>query len=270
MSVVDPLIRLGGQPVGDGLSRHTLTCPETCSQLSLDEPVTVLREFMHMHQKGTIVKILLEIFFLLPGCESSHQSSSAIGTRMVNEMYRGEEKVHEGIIEVWEYDQQSSAVVNQGPFQIEAGDSFRTTCYYRTENDTKFGLSSQDEMCIAFLFYYPRKMLMGRFPWFCGVGLPGGTCTADYESALLSSDDGLGRQFGDVASPIRDCSAPDQDQDSTNDKDTTNEIPGGEPQPGEPQPGEPASSSPSVGESVMAGRVGIVVLFALCCLLLPH
>ena len=128
---------------------------------------------------------------------------------MVNEVFRGDEKVHEGSVEVWEYDQQSNAVVVQEPFEIHAGDTFRTTCYYRADNDAKFGLSSQDEMCIAFLFYYPRKQLAGRFPWMCGVGLPGDVCTAAHDHTILDSTEALGRQFGDVTSPIRDCSAPE-------------------------------------------------------------
>ena len=49
----DPFISLFGEPIGDGLSRHTFECPASCSQLALvDEPVTVLREHLHMHKTG--------------------------------------------------------------------------------------------------------------------------------------------------------------------------------------------------------------------------
>lgn len=51
--LTDPFVILFGEPVGGGLSRHTFECPGSCSQLALiDEPVTVLREYLHMHQAG--------------------------------------------------------------------------------------------------------------------------------------------------------------------------------------------------------------------------
>lgn len=138
----------------------------------VDEPVTVLREALHMHKSGV---------------------------RVTNEHFRGEDKIREGSVEVWEFDQQGSANVRQTPFEIQPGDSFRTTCYYRAaDGATKtFGLGSQDEMCIAFLFYYPRKLFFGRFPWFCSYGVPFmEVCDSPYEYTLLDSDQDLGRRFG--------------------------------------------------------------------------
>jgi hypothetical protein len=99
---------LSGQPLGNGLSRHTLTCPGSCSALVLDEPVTAFREFLHMHKAGV---------------------------RMTNEQFRDNEKIHEGVIDVWEYDQQSNAAVTQAPFTIEPGkflpnDGLQRQLYY--------------------------------------------------------------------------------------------------------------------------------------------
>jgi len=44
-------------------------------------------------------------------------------------------------------------------FTISSGDSIKTTCIYDTGNseNVKFGLGSEDEMCIMFLYYYPAQ-----------------------------------------------------------------------------------------------------------------
>lgn len=57
------------------------------------------------------------------------------GVRIVNEHFRGDQKIREASVEVWEYDPQGNAIVNQAPYQILPGDSFNTACYYRREND---------------------------------------------------------------------------------------------------------------------------------------
>ena len=43
------------------------------------------------------------------------------------------------------------------PFQIKPGDELTTRCYYNNKKSTnvKFGLGSDEEMCIDFIFYYP-------------------------------------------------------------------------------------------------------------------
>ncbi len=43
----------------------------------------------------------------------------------------------------------------QIPFQIEAGDSFVTSCFFEKEG-VKFGSGSDQEMCQIFLWYYPK------------------------------------------------------------------------------------------------------------------
>lgn len=71
----DPAVRLRGQLVGgslDGSSlssatsassgsalssiyRHTFNCPTSCTSLTLPQPVTVVREYLHMHKTGVSV-----------------------------------------------------------------------------------------------------------------------------------------------------------------------------------------------------------------------
>lgn len=101
---------------------------------------------------------------------------------------------------MWEFDQQGNAVVLQQPFQIAPGDSFRTSCYYRESSSTNFGLGSDEEMCIAFIFYFPRKLISNTLPWICGYQVDFlGVCDSPYESVVLPSEAAIGRHFGQVS-----------------------------------------------------------------------
>lgn len=163
----DPQVELEGRPVSasGGLSQHSFDCEGGCSALFLDEPITVLREHLHMHASGASIK---------------------------NEQIRNGQVVRQGTVEYWDFDQQGNMGVVQAPFEIEPGDAFRTTCNFQPSNGEVFGLGSAEEMCIAFLYYYPRKMAATPFgfdfPYSCGIGfgdlIPG--CEADWVERDLS------------------------------------------------------------------------------------
>ena len=69
------------------------------------------------------------------------------------------------------------------------------TTLIRPGGGTKFGYSSQDEMAIVSLRYYPKPQ--GRnFLFVCAYGIPVPTCLVDYNSTELSSVTELGRTFG--------------------------------------------------------------------------
>ena len=178
----DPLVQLGGRPVNSGggsVSKHVFDCPSSCSTnfVNPSEPVTVVRQFLHMHTTGT---------------------------RIVNEHIRDDEVIGTAAIDLWDFDSQGAPAVRQEPFQILAGDSFRTTCYYQANDSTRFGLASSDEMCIAFLFYYPRlirQTFFGSIPYGCGydIGLP--RCNSDWQEESVA---GANRTFGRA-----ECAATD-------------------------------------------------------------
>jgi hypothetical protein len=171
LTLGDPLTRSEGTEIGSGLTEWSYFCDSTCSTISLKEQtITVISENLHMH---------------------------ASGTRMVNEVIRNDEVVHVGVAEVFEFEHQGGYVVQQEPFEIMPGDAFRTTCYYK--DGTKFGMGSDDEMCIAFLLYYPvQKLEFGEysFPWGCFYGVPLPVCSQVRTNSTLSGDEELGRYFG--------------------------------------------------------------------------
>eukprot|EP00980_Cylindrotheca_fusiformis_P021251 scaffold8177_cov106-Cylindrotheca_fusiformis.AAC.3 len=124
------------------------------------------------------------------------------GIRMTNEVIRGGEVVHQSKVDVFEFSQQGTYRVPQEAFEVSSGDSFRTSCYYR--DGTPFGLSSQEEMCIAYVMYYPVKYAFG-VNWVCpyGIGIP--ECGQTVESFDLQDESGLNRSFGTAGS---NCPAP--------------------------------------------------------------
>jgi hypothetical protein len=126
----DPILRLSGTPVGNGLTSHEFQCGSSCSGTLLQKPITVIREQLHMHISGR---------------------------RMFNQQIRNGEALRVATVDYFDYEQQGTMNVVQDPYTIEPGDAFQTKCYYDSQNE-RFGLASQDEMCIAFL--YCKCMLM--------------------------------------------------------------------------------------------------------------
>ena len=130
----DGSVTLAGQSVipGDsasGFARHTFECPSSCSSVSLPERVEVIRETLHMH---------------------------ATGQRMANEQIRDGKVIRQGAVDFWDFLQQGDLVVQQPTYSILPGDSFRTRCYFQSNNEVIWGIASQDEMCMASVYYYPR------------------------------------------------------------------------------------------------------------------
>ena len=85
----------------------------------------------------------------------------------------------------------------QQPYRLEQGDAFEAKFYYRTASGggTKFGLSSQDEMAILTLRFYPKPANRNLL-FSCFYGLPLPACEMSHNVTQLSSATELGRTFG--------------------------------------------------------------------------
>mmetsp|Transcript_2003 Transcript_2003/g.4945 ORF Transcript_2003/g.4945 Transcript_2003/m.4945 type:complete len:542 (+) Transcript_2003:262-1887(+) len=138
LEVGDPWLSLGGEEIAAGHTKYEFNCPGSCSAAALlqkersveDQGVTIISEFLHMHQTGV---------------------------RMTNEVLRDGQVYHKASAEVFDFEQQGVHHVAQESYKVMPGDSFRTACYYK--DGTTFGLASQEEMCIAYIMYYPAKAL---------------------------------------------------------------------------------------------------------------
>lgn len=115
------------------------------------------------------------------------------GVRMTNVVIRSNEVVHASKVDVFDFEEQGGFFVPQDPFTVMPGDAFRTSCYYR--DGGSFGLSSQEEMCIAYILYYPAISNFG-FTWGCPYGLGTPICNQELESMDLDSETDLDRVFG--------------------------------------------------------------------------
>jgi hypothetical protein len=182
----DPLTKLDGVSLDSGLSSHAFRCPGSCTSFSLkpEQPLTVIRESIHMHKSGI---------------------------RAVNEQIRGGEVVRAGVVDFFDFDQQGNQPIQQEPYQILPGDSFNTVCYYRSQNGAEFGYSSQQEMCIAFIQYYPRQLLLDRIGLVCGYGIGFGICESEWSQRTLSSEADLQRGFGATT----ECQAGSEGEDGS-------------------------------------------------------
>ena len=173
LSTGDPQLYLMGQEVGNGPSRHSFDCPGACSS-AVGKEVTVLREYLHMHE---------------------------IGARMTNEQIRDGQVIRTAAIDYWEFDQNGNAAIQEDPFIVKPGDGFKTTCYFNGNDDRTFGMASSEEMCMTFLYYYPRAKIrveeLGfEFPWVCGLGIEYEPCATNHQWDLLSSPQDFNRTFG--------------------------------------------------------------------------
>ena len=120
MQIGDPNVNLDGFQVGQGLTSYTFGCPSSCTQKRLSQDISIVKELLHMH---------------------------SYGERIVNQVYRDGEVVHESYVDYWDFDQSGSPAPQNEPFQVQRGDSFKTICYYNADSSVKFGLGSEDEMC---------------------------------------------------------------------------------------------------------------------------
>lgn len=165
----DPTGKLFGDRLGgEGLAEFSFACPGSCSQTWMqdDGSVTVVREFLHMHRTGAAIR---------------------------NEQIRNGEVVHTGRVDYFDFTQQGNQPVQQGTFEIQPGDAFQTTCHFNSQNTTEFGASSQAEMCISFLMYYPRIVPKTTLGWFCAPEFPVEDCASPYESKMVAD---VPRDFG--------------------------------------------------------------------------
>jgi len=107
----------------------------------------------------------------------------AIGREMWTEIKRaGAEWIKTQSIEFWDFNFQSFQKPRVGEYTIKKGDSLRVTCIFETELGEpthKFGLASNDEMCLGQILYYPR---VAAFDQLCNYASGSGKVTRTVEA----------------------------------------------------------------------------------------
>jgi hypothetical protein len=117
-------------PANTANYRVQADCPSTCTNL-WPHPITVFGDFLHMHQLGSMI------------WSTQHRDNQTVS----GDINR---------IEYWDFQFQDYTPINR---VIEPGDRLNLNCIYDTtlkSNETRFGINSDDEMCLEFMAYYPR------------------------------------------------------------------------------------------------------------------
>eukprot|EP01090_Pellita_catalonica_P018511 TRINITY_DN6011_c0_g1_i1.p1 TRINITY_DN6011_c0_g1~~TRINITY_DN6011_c0_g1_i1.p1 ORF type:complete len:580 (-),score=77.66 TRINITY_DN6011_c0_g1_i1:95-1807(-) len=139
--VGDPAIMFPNIPPGVADAHYEATCPEECTSTWAND-IHVFADFLHMH---------------------------FIGDSIWSTVYRDNEFVEEiNGAQFYSYDFQQATNVD---VVIKKGDRIHTHCVFDStlrQNPTKFDLASTDEMCMDFLFYYPKLDDMAG----CGYASP--------------------------------------------------------------------------------------------------
>lgn len=120
---------------GKELVSHSTVCTPECTERWPAEGITAVSVFHHMHYRGrnTRVQIIRD----------------------------GKEIAPLSTLRDFEYGYQFSKALDN--VQLFPGDKFITTCEYDTSNDTEpvpGGQSSEDEMCFAWIDYYPANAVL--------------------------------------------------------------------------------------------------------------
>jgi hypothetical protein len=172
MILGDPFVSLRDVPIGEGWSEWDFNCPSSCTKNYLDQEITVFTNWLHMHESGE---------------------------RIVFKQYNTEgEEMQTEYADNYDFNQAGGYLVPKKPFKVNPGDSFDVACYYNEErfgDNRTFGLASFEEMCMTFLWYYPR---IPTFTGVCGPGvdqyIPG--CGSDFTYTKLEDESEIGRTFG--------------------------------------------------------------------------
>jgi hypothetical protein len=164
----DPIVGLMGvsPQIAKGDSRQAFYCANLTSYFDVPA-VTVFYRGFHMHH---------------------------IGERMVTRQFRpttgggAPALVRLDSVEFWDFSMQgvyNPTGIGAG-YQVLKGDSFQVDCfYYNSDGSTVWGLGSNNEMCIDFIYYYPRQPRLYIDTGSAGEcnpipGLPGAPKLADY------------------------------------------------------------------------------------------
>jgi len=99
----------------------------------MKQDITVFASFLHMHNFGE--KMYTQHY--IPGREKPETTNR---------------------IDFWDNGFQS--MYEKKPYVVKPGDSLQTHCWFNTagkDTDIRFGIATVDEMCMDFIFYYPRQ-----------------------------------------------------------------------------------------------------------------
>lgn len=127
----DPFVLMSGGPAV-GITSYGFDCPSGCTK-KWSTSITVFATLHHMHRTGAL---------------------------MQTQYYRNGLAVNTTTTEYYSFQMQDQQFFT--PFVVQPGDSITTTCTYQRAQGSpsvNFGIASDEEMCIDFVYYYPRQQV---------------------------------------------------------------------------------------------------------------
>lgn len=125
----DSFVQLQGEQIESGF-KYQFTCPSECTE-KFSEPVNLFSSFLHMHRTGM-----------------------AIANNKFNKRDRFIENVNQ--VNFWSDSFQNQVAIDK---RLRPGDQLSISCIYDTRKlpQTRFGLQTEDEMCMDFVGYWPLQ-----------------------------------------------------------------------------------------------------------------
>ena len=145
-------------PQGSGLSTYHYDCPADCTK-HLTEPLNVYGIMQHMHSTGK---------------------------QTITTHWRGDKRLPDlGRTDFFNFNFQTTMLKHA---TIMPGDSLRTSCTFkqRSDRETKFRDGSSDEMCVQFVYVWPRPPIS-----YCGFARGKTTCGSGLSNPTKVDDDSV-------------------------------------------------------------------------------
>jgi len=145
----DPRVRMFGRKVGTvgEITQYQFDCPASCTT-KWSNSLTIFGVMLHMHSVGFAMHTDL---------------IDADGAFVPDEAPLGR-------VDFFDFNFHSFVPISP-PRVVQPGTGFRTTCMYQNDDASRiFGLGSEDEMCINFVYYYPKLTSANKRIDMCGLG----------------------------------------------------------------------------------------------------
>lgn len=133
----DALVTLRDTPVAHDVS-YQFSCPSICTS-RFSEPVTLVSSFLHMHRTGRHAST--NIFHATDAHGRTTLKASLNQVSFWSDRFQHARRVYE-------------------PVLLNPGDQIQTSCTYDTSKrrNVTFGFSTDQEMCMDFVMYYPMQI----------------------------------------------------------------------------------------------------------------
>jgi hypothetical protein len=215
---------------GQDLVAHSTVCTPECTSQWPEEGITAFSVFHHMHFRGRNMRVQI--------------------------IRDGEEIAPLSVLRDFEYGHQFSKALNQ--IHLFPGDRFITTCEYDTSEDDEpvpGGQASNDEMCFAWVDYYPASSVLACTQYDTGNATVG-LCldTSESEPELYQSNF-IAAPFANLTASGNMCSASNSTGGEASDSGDADTTDGGD------VDESAASSTFSFGSGLLITMISLVFTF---------